>query len=210
VWYYAAGFATTISTEFPEKDQKFCRLYLIRVHPAVLATPDFTVLYNLRINHQLIFAAIPEYSNVAKPVFVDAEIPEYSNVAESERKNGEPFVVHNEQLHRFGVLEIPKKILDNYRMMDQEQIQKETPVNFSVNSNDIKSVSYTLISTTSSVCFDPLLMTTFVPGNLSIEFGYNVSMVTGRETIAFIIRYEENVLDRLALLLGKTLVKSLK
>jgi hypothetical protein len=194
VWCYAAGFATTISTEFPEKDQKFCRLYLIRVHPAVLATPDFTVLYNLRINHQLIFAAIPEYSNVA----------------ESERKNGEPFVVHNEQLHRFGVLEIPKKILDNYRMMDQEQIQKETPVNFSVNSNDIKSVSYTLISTTSSVCFDPLLMTTFVPGNLSIEFGYNVSMVTGRETIAFIIRYEENVLGRLALLLGKTLVKSLK
>jgi hypothetical protein len=161
----------------------------------------------VRINHQLIFAAIPEYANAAKP--------EYVNVAESEINKGQPVVVYTDQHYRFGVLEIPKKILDKYRMMDSEQIQKETRVNFSVNSYDIKSVSYTLIAITSSVGFSPvghdyLVMTALVPGNLSIEYGYKVAIVTGTETIVFIIRYEETILDRLAQLFGRILVKSSK
>lgn len=172
-----------------------------------LRTPTLCYCILARTKQQLIFAAIPEYANAAKP--------EYVNVAESEINKGQPVVVYTDQDYRFGVLEIPKKILDKYRMMDSEQIQKETLVNFSVNSDDIKSVSYTLIAITSSVGFSPvghdyLVMTALVPGNLSIRYGYKVSIVTRTETIEIIIRYEENILDRLALLFGKILVKSSK
>jgi hypothetical protein len=144
-----------------------------------------------RTNHQLIFAAIPE----------DAVIPKYYKFAESERKNGR----YVKEYHSLELLEIPKKILEKYHMMDPEQILKETPGNFSINSHDIKKVSYTLIPTTLSHGFDPNILTFLVPGDPTIEYGYKISIIIQIETIVGIIRYEENVLDRLELLFGKKL-----
>jgi hypothetical protein len=152
-----------------------------------------------RTKHHLIFAAIPEYAK--------ASIPEYAKFVESKREKNQNKILHIYSNQSLGLLDIPKTILEKYRKMDPEYILKETPRNFFIDLHDIKSVSYALIPKPSPFGSTPYAMTCFVPGDLTIEYGYKISIDTETEPIVAIIRYEENILDRLARLFGKKLAE---